>query len=54
MPSRGEKKFLVMKEYADIELVFTRHLHPAVCENPNPRYFKAANFDTLDGRIKIV
>lgn len=42
------------EEYADIESVFTRHLHPAVYENPNPKYFKAANFDTLDGRVKII
>lgn len=42
------------EEYADIESVFTRHLHPAVYENPNLKYFKSVNFDTLNGRIKII
>ena len=42
------------EEYADIESVFTRHLHPAVYHNPSPEYFKESNFDTLDGRIRVI
>lgn len=42
------------EDYADIESVFARHLHPVRFKNPNPEYFKAENFDTLDGRVEIV
>lgn len=42
------------EEYADMDTLFTKHLYPAVYKNPNPEYLKPENFDTLDGRIKIV
>lgn len=42
------------EDYADIESIFARNLHPARFKNPNPEYFKPDNFDTLDGRVEIV
>ena len=42
------------EEYADIDTVFTRQLHPAIFKNTNPEYFKKSNFDTLDDRIEII
>lgn len=42
------------EEYADIDTIFTRQLHPAEFKNTNPKYFKVSSFDTLDGRIKII
>ena len=40
--------------YANIESIFARNLHPVKFKNPNPEYFKAENFDTLDGRVIII
>ena len=42
------------EEYCDVSSVFAELLHPAIFNNPNPEYFKGSNFDTLDGRIKII
>lgn len=42
------------EEYCDVSSVFAELLHPAILNNPNPEYFKESNFDTLDGRIKII
>ena len=33
---------------------FTQLLHPAKFKNPSQEYFKAENFDTLDGRVEII
>ena len=42
------------EEYADIDTVFARLLHPAIFKNTDPEYLIKENFDTLDGRIEIV
>lgn len=42
------------EEYYHIDSIFAKHLHPAEFKNTNPEYFKESNFDTLDGRIKII
>lgn len=42
------------EENCDIESVFIRFLHPAIFDNPNPEYFRKENFDTLNGRVKII
>lgn len=42
------------EEYADVDTIFVRQLHPAKFKNPNPEYLKKENFDTLDGRIEII
>lgn len=42
------------EEYADITSPFTINLHPAIYRNPDPKYFKPENFDTLGGRVEIV
>lgn len=42
------------EEYADVDSVFVRQLHPAKFKNIDPNYFKKENFDTLDARIEII
>ena len=42
------------EEYADIDTIFTEHLYPAVYKNPNPEYLKPSNFNTLNGRVRII
>lgn len=42
------------EECVSIDTMFVRDLHPEFFENPNPKYFKSENFDTLEGRVKII
>lgn len=47
-------KSVVKEEHVEMTSPFIRGWHEVCFTNPNLEYFKAENFDTLDGRVKII